>query len=91
MALKLYIFCTKLPFKVYNNVSKHFPVNFLPQRLLLCSFFTAYETVKFKIEFPWTKTLQNHNQNGSLNDFLQQQFESEVRRGVKETGIFVKI
>lgn len=38
----------------------------------------AYETVEFKIEFAWTETLQNHNQDGSLNDFLQQQFESEA-------------
>jgi len=45
----------------------------------------VYETVEFKIEFVWTKTLQDHNQNGTLNNFLEEQFESEVRRGYKQT------
>jgi len=44
----------------------------------------AYETVGFKIEFSWTRTLQDHYQNKSLNDFLEQQFESEAQRSFED-------
>ncbi|XP_020615291.1 angiopoietin-1 receptor-like isoform X2 [Orbicella faveolata] len=39
----------------------------------------AYESVEFKISFPWTRTLGEHNQNGSFNDFFKRQLEFEVK------------